>query len=364
MSKYDNSVTFLSPFFTILTTSKEFYDTNKIQFRCNICEYTHTLTVSSFSNKRYKISLEEFCTNCKKHKELSQQQDNFIKTIKELCGHVVLSVNFSSRKVIYECFTCKKENNTFICNLKRSKLGVCPSCQNDKNKVEFEKIKMTVEKQGMKLLSLKEDYKNNKTKLKLLCKCGENYDALYCDIKRAKNCVQCKTQKFKDTCIERYGEDNVSKVPEIFEKITMTSFSKKEFVFPKTRRIVHIMGYEPQAILWLLNQVCDPLLSRPIEEDDIITGKTIKTFTYIDEKQIKHVYFPDLLIKNTILIIEVKSLYIFNKDHLKNKLKFNSVINNGYILRLVLFDEKKKVHDFICKTLKDVDDLFKFSEFL
>ena len=167
--------------------------------------------------------------------------------------------------------------------------------------------------------------------VKLLCKCGENYDALYCDIKRGKNCLQCKTQKFKDTCIERYGEDNVSKVPEIFEKITMTSFSKKEFVFPKTRRIVHIMGYEPQAILWLLNQVCDPLLSRPIEEDDIITGKTIKTFTYIDEKQIKHVYFPDLMIKNTILIIEVKSLYIFNKDYLKNKLKFNSVINNGYI---------------------------------
>jgi len=364
MSKYDNTVTFLSPFFTILTTSKEFYDTNKIQFKCNICDYTHSLTISSFSNKRYKISLDEFCINCKKRKELLQQQNNFIKTTKELCGHTILSVDFSSRKVRYECFTCKKENNTFICNLKRSALGVCPSCQNDKNKVEFEKIKVTVEKQGMKLLSLKEDYKNNKTKLKLLCKCGKDYYALYCDIKRGKNCLECKLQKYKDTCMEKYGEDNVSKVPEIFEKITMTSFSKKEFIFPKTRRLVYIMGYEPQAILWLLNQASDPLLSRPVEEDDIITGKSVKQFTYIDEKYIQHVYFPDFMIKNTSVIIEVKSLYIFNKDQLKNKLKFYSVINNDHILRLILFDEKKKIHDFICKKIEEVDELFKFSEFL
>lgn len=358
MSKYDNSVKFLSPSFTILTTSKEFYDTNKIEFKCNSCNYTNILTISSFSNKRYKISLEEFCTICKKHKELLQQQNNFIKTIKDSCGHTVLLVNFSSRKVRYECFTCKKENNTFICNLQRSTLGVCSSCQNDKNKVDFDKIKLEVEKQGMIILTLKEEYKNNKTKLKLLCKCGQNYEALYSDIKRSKNCLQCKTQKYKDTCIERYGEDNVSKVPEIFEKITMTSFSKKEFIFPKTNRIVHIMGYEPQAILWLLNQECDPLLNRCIEEDDIIIGKSVKRFTYTDEIYINHVYFPDFMIKDTTIIIEVKSLYIFNKDHSKNKLKFRSVINNDYILRLVLFDEKKKVHDSICRTLEDVDALF------
>lgn len=260
--KYDNIINFLSEY-TIITTLNEFYKKKKIEFRCKLNHF-NSLTSNSFSNKKCKIPVEDFCTNCKKNKKTEIQAKEFSEKIKNKSGHRVLSVDFSSRIVTYECFTCKKENKTFTGNLARSN-GVCSKCQNDKNKLDFDYI-------------------------------------------------------------------------------------KKE---------INVMGYESQAILWILKQTCDPLLYRVIEEDEIINDVVtdIVNFSYINNKK-KHVYFPDFMIKETKIVIEVKSEYIFNKEYSKNKLKFQSVVNNGYILRLIMFDGKMNILDYICKTLEDIEKLF------
>lgn len=346
--KYDNIINFLSDY-EILTKMEEFYKKKKIEFKCKL-SHINSLTSNSFSNKKTKIPSEDFCTTCKKIKDLEIQTKEFSEKIKLKSGHIVLIVNFSTRVVIYECFTCKTECKTFIVNLLRSN-GVCSQCQNDKNKLDFKCIQEQVNDQGMVLLTKKEEYVNNKQKLKLLCICGNYHEAVLSDIKRGKNCIICKLEKYKKTCIERYGEDNVSKVPEIYKKILSSSYSSKKFVFPKTKREIWVMGYEPQAISWMLEQKCDPLLDRIIEEDDITND--IINFPYDN-----HVYFPDFMFKETKIIIEVKAIYIFNRDRHKNKLKFQTVVNHGYILRLIMFDEKMIVKDYICTTLTDIDELF------
>ena len=359
MSKYKNIINFLESIFTILTTLKEFNDTKKINFRCNVCNHINSLTSASYTNKKCKVTLQDFCVNCKKQNEVKLQTIDFTQKIKEQTGHIVKNVDFSTRKVIYVCHTCEKENHTFVCNIQRQKYpGVCLSCQNDSNKLDFNKIQKIVNDHQMTLLTLSEEYKNNKQKLKLICKCGEQYEEILSDIKRDKHCSKCKVQKYKNTCLERYGEDNVSKVPEIYEKIVASSLTRKEFEFPLSKIVVYVMGYEPQAILYLLNREIDPFLDRKIEESDIVVGKDVITFRYTDENNVDHVYFPDIFINKTKHIIEVKSNYTFYKEYLKNYQKFNAVIENNFVLRLMIYNDKKDLYEFICYNKEELDRMF------
>ena len=63
-------------------------------------------------------------------------------------------------------------------------------------------------------------------------------------------------------------------------------------------------------------------------------------------------------INNTNHIIEVKSNYTFYKEHQKNYFKFKSVINNRSFLRLMIYNEKKVLYEFICKTIDDLEKMF------
>lgn len=210
----------------------------------------------------------------------------------------------------------------------------------------------------MTLLTKEDEYTNNKQKIKMLCKCGEPYEAVLSDIKRGKNCKSCKTEKFKETCLEIYGEDNVSKVPFIFEKILISNFRRKVFEFPETKRKVIVMGYEPMAITTLISRETDPYLLKKIHEDDIILGKEIKRFRYKDNEGTDHVYFPDIYINNTNHIIEVKSDYTFYRDREINILKFRAVVENGYILRLMIYNDKKELkYESMCITTENIEKM-------
>lgn len=200
MSKYKNIKDFLETSFSIITLDKEFNDTKKIEFKCNECNHINSLTSGSYTNKKSKVALEDFCVNCKKQRDIKLQTIDFIQKIKEQTGHIVKIVDFSTRKVIYKCHTCEKENQTFICNIQRQNYpGVCLSCQNDCNRLNFSVIEKIVKEHQMTLLTISEEYKNNKQKLKLLCKCGEPYEAVLSDIKKDKHCKLCKIEKIKKT---------------------------------------------------------------------------------------------------------------------------------------------------------------------
>jgi hypothetical protein len=92
---------------------------------------------------------------------------------------------------------------------------------------------------GLTLLTKKEEYLNNKMKLSLLCACGEVDSRKLCDIEKGKRCKKnCKLQRYKDTCVEKYGVQNVSQHPKIFAKITKSLFRRKEFTFSESGSVM------------------------------------------------------------------------------------------------------------------------------
>ena len=110
---------------------------------------------------------------------------------------------------------------------------------------------------------------------------------------------------------------------------------------------------------FLLKQKIDPIVERTIEEDDIIVGKEVPRFRYeLDGKQ--HLYFPDIRIRDSNLIVEVKSIYTFHYHVQINYHKFRSVIKEGYRVRLLMFQNyKMDLTDITMTTLDDVEQIFK-----
>lgn len=338
MSKYNNYKKFLEDFFDIPTTFEEFTKDKKITFVCKENNHTNILGIASFGNKKCKIDAKDFCQKCKEEEENTKKLDEFKKEIKEKCGHNIISVNFSSRKVEYKCGNCDNLSNTFICNLKREERTIsCPKCQNDKFKISYQEIKERVEKQGMKLLTEEKEYENNKQKLKVICICGNNnYEAVLFDITRGKKCSDnCKLKKYEETCIERYAVRNSSQHPPVFEKIFKSLTRRKLYEFLSGKKIF-VQGWEPYAIDYLLSE---------FSEDDLYFGKDIPRINYIYTDNKEHIYFPDMYIKSIDTIVEVKSTYTYNMDLEKNFNKFKATLIN-YNLKVMIYDNKLNLNYF------------------
>jgi len=104
--KYKNYCTFLEPYFDVITTYKEFYDSNRISFICKEYGHVNTLNINSFGNKKTKVKIEDFCQECKYEKENKEKTEKFMVQVFGENGHIIKSVDFSTRKVSYECGNC------------------------------------------------------------------------------------------------------------------------------------------------------------------------------------------------------------------------------------------------------------------
>ena len=62
------------------------------------------------------------------------------------------------------------------------------------------------------------------------------------------NPLQCQALKDKKdkTCEEKYGDKDIMKNAEIFEKVIKNSFKKKEYTLPSGKKIIY-QGYENVA---------------------------------------------------------------------------------------------------------------------
>ena len=140
--------------------------------------------------------------------------------------------------------------------------------------------------------------------------------------------------KYTETCVERFGVGNPSQSAEIHEKKIKNSYKSKKFVFPSGRE-VYVRGYEPEAIMLLLEKY---------RENDIITETSqIPFFTYFECDGSRHIYFPDIYIPKDNLIIEVKSEYTYRGFigwYETNLLKEKSVRDAGYDYRLMIMAKK------------------------
>ena len=137
-------------------------------------------------------------------------------------------------------------------------------------------------------------------------------------------------QKCVKTCLDKYGEEWVSKVDEINKKQQSGGYSWYDFEFP-SGKVYRVQGYEPIVLTQLLTTY---------EENDIIVGvqniiDEIGFFKYSLENK-EHRYYPDIYLRSENLVIEVKSVYTFNKEKNKNLLKRAAVLSKNYNFKFII----------------------------
>lgn len=222
---------------------------------------------------------------------------------------------------------------------------------------------------------------NQRLRVKFLCSCGvetlKKFEML--QVYRLPYCEACSKvkmiEKAKATCMEKYGVDNAGKNEEIKKKIKDTfntnygchpkttkdvqdkwkatclkvygghpnqnkevqakseasSYKFKDYMMP-SGEIVKVQGYEHIAL--------DELV-QIYEEDDIMVGRSnIPTIDYYIN-DVKHVYFPDFLIKSENKVIEVKSEWTIQLKRGNVEEKALATIKAGYRYEIWIYNDKK-----------------------
>lgn len=119
----------------------------------------------------------------------------------------------------------------------------------------------------------------------------------------------------------------------LIEKLCKTNnYKYKKYIFP-SGKAVNYQGYENIA----LNE-----LIKIYSEDDIENNRqNIPSIQYVINNKVYY-YYPDIYIKSQNLIIEVKSLYTYKKQIIKNTIKALSCRNLGYNFEFWIYDSKCK----------------------
>ncbi len=351
MAKYRNYCAFLDEFFDVLTSADEFKESKEIRFQCKVAGHVNVLKATTFGNKKSAIpNPAEWCEVCKKAQTEEKDTLGFADEVKEL-GHTILAVT-SGKFVRYRCGNCDRECTTTKQNFRRdSRTRFCVACQNEPRRLTYEDVCKVAEEHGMKLLTLAHEYRTNKQKLRLLCVCGnDQYEAVLSDIRRGKHCKEnCKTRKFEATCMERYAVRNVSQHPQIEAEMAKKRRTAKLYTF-SSERTVFVEGYENLVLDFLRSSIAD---------EDIVVGaqEGVPSIPYImDGKENR--YTPDIYIKSTNTLVEVKYLYYFDTQREKNILKFNAALAHGYCLRLMMYDKRVHLREFYFSPNMQVNDDF------
>lgn len=159
-----------------------------------------------------------------------------------------------------------------------------------------------------------------------------------------------QSEEFKKTMVEKYGAEHAMQCPVLFRKAAASSFKRKPYIFKD--QTFMLLGYEDRAI--------DDILKK--EDIDVMYAgecEQIPVFEYfIDDK--KHVYYPDIYIPENNKIIEVKSIYTYNKD--VEKVKYTAMsVSEHYIFELRIYDNKTL--KFVIEVYKGVVKIIKGESF-
>jgi hypothetical protein len=142
-------------------------------------------------------------------------------------------------------------------------------------------------------------------------------------------------EKLKRMMLEKYGVEYAMQNPDIFRKALASSFRKKEYTFP-SGKVVHVLGYEPLALDFLL---------LTYDEKEIEVEHIAPINYTLNGKQ--RIYHPDIWISSTNTIIEVKSYYTLTLEQEKNNAKFKAVYEAGFVMRLLVFSGGALAEDVI-----------------
>ena len=194
------------------------------------------------------------------------------------------------------------------------------------------------------------------------------------------SCKKCTNNKYKITCMQKYGVENISQLPETHEKIKhsslerygVTSYTKLEkFKDDHRAKMVEKYGVDSfsKTEEWLEKQKISSMKKFGVEnasqskevfskqqqqrfkikkykdtelyyqgsyEKDFLDNfyerikiETTSPINYIFEDKNK-VYFPDFYLPEFNLIVEVKSTYTFNKHYQQNISKKEFCLKSGF----------------------------------
>jgi hypothetical protein len=164
-----------------------------------------------------------------------------------------------------------------------------------------------------------------KAKATNLAKYGEEYPA--------------HTEKSITTSLRRYGVRHPMQNFRVFQRVMSARFKIKSFE-AESGTIFKYQGYEDVVIKFLLNEM-------GICEDRIITSRASIPKIFYNHPETKRIsrYYPDIWIKGTNLMIEVKSRFTlqFKPEVIREKIE--ECQRRGFICIVVVCD-KKNVLDF------------------
>lgn len=146
--------------------------------------------------------------------------------------------------------------------------------------------------------------------------------------------------KVKETILKNYGVENPSQSHEVQAKKTLKS-KNKQFI-TECGKVYNLEGYEVVALeeLLKLHKPSDVLHHKELEDE---LGRIRYEFNNKTS-----IYHPDFYVKSVNKIVEVKSLYWYEKALDRNTAKRNACVDLGYSFEFWIYDPKKEMS----KTIK------------
>ena len=170
----------------------------KLKYRCSCGEVYHR------SLDCQKASPHGLCDSCRISKSASSRRLTHVEqlAIVKSKGLIYVSGDIFNHDTYFtvKCSNCGNNFKTCLRVIKNSEAEkmVCSGCQKEiqRNmyKTPFDEVKKTFEENGCVLLSTEDDYKNFKTKLKFIAKCGHVHETSYATFKKEsykKLCKEC-----------------------------------------------------------------------------------------------------------------------------------------------------------------------------
>lgn len=116
-------------------------------------------------------------------------------------------------------------------------------------------------------------------------------------------------EKFKNTCLKKYGVENPLQNIDIHQKQQISAFKLYKY-----KNLYYRGSYELDFLKKFYNKI---EITKP------------KSISYKFENKNRK-YHPDFFIEKLNLIVEVKSSYTYNYDIERNEAKKEATLNNGY----------------------------------
>lgn len=217
--------------------------------------------------------------------------------------------------VKFRC-SCGEDTSKRFEMLKLYRLPYCKECSLKMK--EEHKVKTCMERYGVKNSAMIDSVKE---------KIQTSFNTRFGGHPKRSKDVQ---EKWKQTCLEKYG-GHPNQNPNVQAKQEINSYKFKEFTFP-SGRLVKYQGYENLAINDLL---------KIYPEDDIYVGRGAVPIFHYECEGIKRVYFPDIFIKSSNTIIEVKSEWTVKLHTARLDDKAKGVKEAGYNFEVWVYSEKK-----------------------